>query len=472
VKHALALCLLAAACAPPRSGITAPPRNLVLVVVDTLRADHTGPGGYHERTGRDTTPFLDELAAREDVFVFPRAYSSSPWTKPSVATLLTGLDPRAHGVTLHHERLHSDHWTLAEHLQSLGFQTAAFQSNMLLAAAFGYDQGFETWGEDNLATHDTSTGDAVNADAIRWLREERDPERPLFLYVHHYEPHFTYLESGERWYPDYPGPLTGLEPMDELIGARHQLRDEEVRFLESRYDAEILQQDGQLRDLWEALEATGELDETLVVFTADHGEEFMEHGDLSHEFKLYEELVHVPLMVFDPRGANSTLLSSGLDLEAPISATDLPATLLDLLADDVLRHELEASGYAAPFPGISALTGGSRPGPRRPLAHSSYLDHEGVERGRDSLLEPPFKLIRQEAGAGFEARLELYDLSKDPGEQHDLAAERPDLVEALLERLEKELARRLSDGPGAELPAEYVDLSPEDIAKLKALGYL
>ena len=460
MKHLLPVLALAlAACGQRSTDVPPPPRNLVLVVVDTLRADHTGLHGYE----RGTTPFLDELAGRPGSFVFERAYSSAPWTKPSVATLLTGLDPRAHGVTLHHERLHSDHRTLAEHLTEAGFQTAGFQSNMLLAAAFGYDQGFAVWGEEHLATHDRSTGEDVNADAIRWLNEGRDPEAPYLLYVHHYEPHFNYLESGERWYPGYPGPLTGEEGMDELIGARHQLRQEELDFLVSRYDAEILQQDGQLQALYRALEDAGQLEETLFVVTADHGEEFMEHGDLSHEFKLYDELVHVPLLVVDPRGTRSPLAAA--DLSRPVSLTDLPATLLELMGGQPLANE---DGPLAPFPGGSFLAA-TPPGL---LAHSSYLDAEGAERSRDMLLEPPYKLIRQEAGAGFEATFELYDLEADPAERNDLAAERPDLVEVLAGRMDAELAHRLAEGPSADLAPEYVDLSPEDIAKLKALGYL
>ncbi|MDF1798972.1 MAG: sulfatase [Planctomycetota bacterium] len=458
--------LLAMACSQPAA--PPPPRNLVLVVVDTLRADHTGLGGYE----RDTTPFLDTLAAAEGSAVFGRALSSAPWTKPSVASLLTGLDPRAHGVTQHHERLHSGHLTLAEHFAAAGYQTAGFQTNMLLASVFGYDQGFEVWGEQHLATHATSTGDALNAAAERWLTTERDPERPFFLYVHHYEPHFDYLESGERWYPDYPGPLTGDESMDELVGAKDKLRAEELRFLESRYDAEIRLQDRMLGDLWDALAASDAAADTLFVVTADHGEEFLEHGDLSHEFKLFEELVHVPLLVHDPRGSRAPLAGLGAaELATPVSLTDLPKSLFGLL-DPAALDPAVARG----FPGTSFLAKGGEASAslrRAPLlGHVTYQDAEGVERSRDMLVEGDLKLMRQEAGAGFPAFVRLFDLATDPGELHDLAAERPDLVASLTARLEAELARRLAEGSPDELPAEYVDLSPEDLAKLKALGYL
>jgi len=447
MKHAFVFLALGALALASCSKASPPaPQNVLLIVVDTLRADHTGLGSYE----RETTPNLDALAKQPGAVNFTNARAASPWTKPSVASILTGLAPEDHGVTAHPEKLHADFTTLAEAFRAAGYSTGGVQSNMLISSVFGYDQGFDVWNEDHLATHDTSTGKGINAAALDFLQNGRDKDKPFFLYVHHYEPHFSYLRSGEAWYPDYPGPLTGAESMDALIGATSQLRDEEARFLAARYDAEILYQDQLLAELLAELEKLDQADDTLVVITADHGEEFLEHGQLSHQFTLYEELVHVPLLIVDPRGAEAPLLGTSA---GQVSLLDLGHTLLDLTG-----HE------AAAFPG--EMLGDEMAN----VASTRVLGTMPPFALRDMLTIDRWKLIRTQPAEKL-AVFELYDLIADPEEQQNLAVEKARLVGDLTKRLDTELLRLHAKSPAGARTAESIELSDEQVQKMKDLGY-
>jgi arylsulfatase A-like enzyme len=448
------LAVFASACG---RGETPPARNVVLIVIDTLRADQTSIHGYE----RATTPFMAAWA-QSDGQVFEWARSTAPWTKPSVASMLTGLSPQEHQLTLHMQTLPAAAPNLAQAFRDAGFQTAAVQSNLLLAHEFGYDRGFDRYIDDverTLATHDRSTGPAVNAAALEWLdgagagAGTRDAAKPFFLYIHHYEPHHNYLRDGSHWAPGYTGRLEGTESMDELYPLAGQMTAADVEFLRARYDAEILYQDELIRELVDGLRARGLLEHTAVVITSDHGEEFKEHGDLSHQYKAYDELMHVPLVVVRPGEART-----GERIANPVSLVDLGRTLLDL-----------AGQYRQEFPGRSlvGLLDGIEESPRSIIGHASTLPpgtSELVER--EMYVEGQWKLVRN-LRPGTK---ELYDLGADPGEQADLSATRADelgrLERAFLAWRQSPERRRL-DG----LPDNVRD-SPELRERLEKLGYL
>jgi choline-sulfatase len=439
-------CGLGAACgeAEPRRA-----RDVVLIVVDTLRADQTSVHGYERRT----TPFLERFA-REHGQVFEQARSPAPWTKPSVASILTGIDPREHQLLTHVSRLASGARTLAEAFAELGYDTAAIQSNKQLMSIFGFAQGFAHYDEEHLATHRDSTGAAVNAAAFRWLDETREREKPFFLYVHHYEPHFDYLRSGETYHPGYAGRLTGAEGIHDLEGALDQLLPEDIEFLRARYDAEILYQDELLEQLYAGLESRGLLENAVVVITADHGEEFAEHGDLQHKLhKAYDELLHVPLLVALPDG-----FRRGARIAQSVSTADIGRTLLD------------ACGMArTPFDGESLLPDllGRARAPRDVHSYAALLQDEPKPTiVRESIVSGGMKLIRDvHSGA-----LELYELGTDPDERNDLAAARNDLARELEQRLATwRAAHPMRVFEGNDAP---VELSPELVQRLRDLGYL
>jgi arylsulfatase A-like enzyme len=444
------VCALASCGRAARDAAPAAPHNVVWFVVDTLRADHLGLYGY----ARDTSPFLDRFAKERGV-VFDAARATAPWTKPSVASLLTGLDPRHHQVTLHHHRLHSSLDSLPEVLAARGFQTAAVQSNILLASPFGYGQGFDTYDEDALAAHDTSTGEQVHAEAVRWLREERDPSRPFFLYVHHYEPHFDYLRAGDAFADaPYEGPLKGGEAMDELIAATPLLTDADVEFLRARYDAEIRYQDELFERFVAELDALGLARDTLLVFTADHGEEFREHGRLSHQHTLFDELLRVPLVLALPGDPHP-----GRRVRTPVSLVDVGRTTLDLLGIDdrsfpgrSLRPLFAGEPARGPEPTVLAQTETLPAGATEPLA-------------LEAVVSGGWKLVR-DPRAGTRA---LYGLSADPGELVDLAARDPKRADELERELDDWLARNADRRRDFE--AEVIELSEDTLRRMRDLGY-
>ncbi|HUP22330.1 MAG TPA: sulfatase [Thermoanaerobaculia bacterium] len=277
--------------------------DVVLVVIDTLRADHVGAYGY----ARDTTPRLDALFAARGT-LFERAYAQAPWTLPSAASYLTGRHPgelqrsRAAGVVIP-----DDVPTLAERLRAGGYRTAAFVANPTLFPAAGFDRGFDTWWLPPARVESLArpAGDVVER-AAPWLEAHAGAEEPFFLYLHFIDPHDPYSSpdtSGERspFLPDYGGRLTGHDVHALYLG--HQaLAEGEAEAAADRaqitalYDSEIAWVDRALGELVDQLPPEV-VRETLWIVTSDHGEELHERGGWKHGHTLYDEQVRVPLLV-------------------------------------------------------------------------------------------------------------------------------------------------------------------------------
>jgi len=299
--HAAALLLVLAgglACAE-----AAPPRHVVLIVVDTLRADHLSLAGY----GRPTSPRLEALA-REGT-VFTRAYAHSSSTRPSVATILTGRLPSAHGVvTQGADGLAPEVPFLPARLREAGFRTLAFVTNPQVHPKLGFARGFDVFEPifpGGLEPAELNAFDLVTRPAGEVLARAREAiaaaprEMPLFVYVHLLDPHAPY-EPPPGWrerftQPGYEGPITGTL-FD--FAADDAMREDPAHLaqFEGLYDGEIAYTDAAIGDFVEWLRREGRLDHTLVGITADHGEEFLEHDDLGHGLTLYEEVVRTPML--------------------------------------------------------------------------------------------------------------------------------------------------------------------------------
>jgi len=450
-SFSLLLLFLGASCA---EGAKSTEKNLVLIVVDTLRADHMSLHGYE----RPTTPKLDAFASERGV-VFENARSSASWTKASVASIFTGLDPRQHRVQTHIDFLHSSFRTLAQTFGEAGFQTHGIQSNLYLLSGFGFDKGFIDY-EDSLssaveggtiATHDTSTGGAVNERALAWL-DERDADQPFFLYVHHYEPHHEYLTEEASFLP----PLASAEDaarrlllaeasMDELVGGVDRLTPADIDYLAARYDSEILFQDRLLGELFDGLKERGLFENSIIVVTSDHGEEFMEHGGVSHQNdKLFDELLRVPLVIASPEAVATRRV-------APVGLADLGSTLLELCG--VESPDFPGSSFAGAIVAHSPPTGEVVSHGMLPKgSFGSEADSELV-----SLVKGKWKLIQDRVSG----QVMLFDLEADPGERNDLSAADPNRVSELERSLVNYLERR--GGVGGELPPE-----PEAVRRRRA----
>jgi choline-sulfatase len=420
--------------APTRDGTEPGPRpNILLVVVDTLRADRLGSYGY----ARDTTPELDRLA--KDAIRYTRAFSHAPWTTPAVAALMTSRHPSSLGITNIQSPLPDDVVLLPELLRSAGYSTGAFVSHSFVSEKWGFARGFDRFDESNVKGHMATTSPALSDLAIAWLEDRRGENEPFFLFVHYFDPHFGYLDQpgfsfGGRD-PGYDGPVrSGVLP-GRFARDPKQVTPGDLHELERLYDSEIALTDRAIGRLLDFLRKNDLYRDTLVIVTGDHGEEFLDHGALDHAKTLFDELMNVPLLVKLP-GREAAVV-------------DRPVALIDILPTLAEWLEIESPEGVG---GVSLL-GESRP---RPI----LLETQRLRRLQGVVYGPHKLIVDLESG-----EVALYDLIADPGEQGDVSNERPEQVEAL---------RRLLDGLTSERAAESepLELTDEERERLKALGYL
>ena len=434
-------------------------------------AGSDGIGGTPPRAAGEAslTPAIDRFAADGGV-VFDEAIAQAPWTRPAVATLLTGLDPLAHGVTTLNDRLSDDAVTLPELLRDAGYRTAAFSTNWHVTEATGMAQGFG----DFVFLPDAIHSEAVDRRVIRWLDEHHETggssQEPFFLYVHTLDPHAPYEPPADlrrRFAPDAP-PDAGSRPYLERVYAAASAPGPEkaaeraalMAPIPHLYDAEVAAADRGFGQLVAALEDRGLYDDTLIVFLADHGEELGEHGHLGHGYDLYRETLHIPWIVRLPGG---TRPCGAAHVAARIQQTDLVPTLLAALGID----------RPAGLPGVDLFAGGSgdpAPAGRPAFSHIDYDGRQAVSvaLGSWTAIEP--------LSAAFGRWPELYALDRDPRELAELGGwdpQEPVRLGFLRTLIRRHLLRRgRPGGPGAGSLAETTEIDPATRRGLEALGYL
>ncbi len=409
--------LVFASCAPP------PRLNLILLTIDTCRADRLGCYGYDLLR----TQNLDRIAAGG--VLFEQARTCIPVTLPSHTTILTGLYPGAHGVRDNGRyRVPDSLVTLAEVLRRAGYRTAAFVGAFPLDARFGLDQGFEYYGDEfeGRGGDESAAGggfsifyperraSSVNEEFFTWLRTRA--REPFFAWLHYFDPH----------QPFEPPP-----PYDALYVGRP-------------YDGEIAFVDECVGQLIRRLEDRGLLDRTVLVVTADHGEALGEHGEVTHALLLHDATLRVPLLIRCP----SRMGIRGR-VAHPVRTVDLPATLLDLL------------GVGRVLPGeslVPAMRGGAAPAG----GHLLETLYGHFHFGWSPLVGYDVDGFRLVVGR----RRELFDLRNDPREERDLADLMPQKADSLFSLVEREQAR-----VGSSF-ARFLDPDARTTGKLRALGYV
>jgi len=432
-----------------QSEITRRP-NILLVTIDTLRADHCSSYGYP----RPTTPHLDALASAGTLF--ETAYTPMPTTLPAHAALFTSRTTRELGVNKNGIPLPEDATTLAEILRDEGYDTAAFVSSFVLDEQFGIDQGFELYDDDFSEASGNLRDDyqwhgkemdqpfdrhaaATVTQALEWL-QSRKQSAPFFLWVHFFDPH---------------QPLRPREPYRSQF-ARADVETEPERVVD-RYDAEVRYTDEQLGRLLEAVETLAPAGETLTVLAADHGEGLWQHGWLEHGVNLYDEATRVPFVWRWPGR-----ISAGQRISTPVSLIDLLPTLVGLL--DLPARDAAARGHD-----LSAVVTGKAPGDgeRHVFMNRRHYDRQTLGRRRVSgpaqaVRWGQWKLIDSKNERG----IELYDLAIDPGENHDVAGWRPHITDSI--KTELSAWRASQQKRNTPPPA----LSEEARKGLEALGYI
>lgn len=396
---------------------SAPHLNVLLITLDTTRADRLGCYGYESAL----TPVLDKLA--EHGVVFERAYAPAPLTLPSHATMLTGLYPPEHGLHNNGQAaLPAGLPTLATQFRAAGYETGAFVAAVVLEKKYGLDRGFQTYDDDlsqvdeSLNGHHRSrSGSAVVDAALNWLKPRT--ARPFFCWVHLFDPHYPYLAHADRFGD---------------------------RFADQPYDAEIAYVDQQVGRLIDVLRQSGVDERTIVVIAGDHGESLGEHGELTHSLTLYDSALHVPWLMSAPGER------SGGRVSQPVSLADLCPTVLDCAG---LKTPEAISGRS-----LRKMIGGRT----LPAASCFAETDEPYHHARWS----PLRAVVTDGWKYIESpRAELYDLSQDPGELRNLIEEHPGVASEMKQTLDQ-----WEDGAQRRL-AENVALSESDRRALASLGY-
>lgn len=379
-----------------------PRPNIFLFLVDTLRADHLGCYGYP----RATSPEIDAFA--RDAVLFSSARSQASWTRPSVATLFTGNFSSSHGVISRNDELTDDNFTMAESLAAAGYDTKAFVTNFNVFSYYGFHHGFNDYFEYNSSDSDGrhyTKADMLVDSVLPHL--EHDGGAPLFFYIHSMDPHYPYLPPA---------------PFDSLFRASDsdQITDDTERYYTSNrnaYDGEIAFTDYHFGRFINRLKELDLYNDSLIIFLSDHGEAFGEHGTEGHGYTLYEEQIHVPLIIKMPggRGGNTAV-------GEPVGLVDIFPTICDYLG---IRHGRAMDG-ASFLPLLEGRAGQHHP-------RSQYAEEQLDDVKLRSLITNGYKIIDTQAP---EPGVEIYDLAHDPGETRDIADGEPLLRKQMLRSIQ------------------------------------
>jgi arylsulfatase A-like enzyme len=438
-------------------------RQVILISVDTLRADHLSCYGYE----RPTSPYLDALAKESALFV--NVYAPSPWTLPSHVSMLTGLNTVRHQVNREDQRMSPDLMTLAELLKTNNFFCSAFTGGGFVSSAFGFADGFDSYYERVDEISLDHAAELCFRDVARWIEFNKD--RDFFLFIHTYQPHDPYvsplpyktrfLSEQAKWaHLNLMGYLGGKS------GIFKPLPQEERQNIIDLYDGEILYTDeGLLGPLVAILKELSLFDQTMIVFTSDHGEEFFDHGGWGHGHSLYDESLKVPLLIKFPDKK-----FKGRRIENIVSLVDIVPTVLDELRIGWSKSNIDGRSL------VPLLKGKEKD-------HRTFLSDVGENilnlhlPRKMAMNEGTFKFIlnknlSQEEKDFFQfppvpvKMLELFDLSTDPSERNSIVEKEARLAQRFLRQIEAVSARV----KGQIRETAVIDKELEQ--QLRALGYI
>ncbi len=410
------------------TNISCPDCNIIFVSFDTLRADHVHTYGYP----KNTSPTIDAFA--ENGFVFENDISASSWTLPSSMSWFTGVYPSKHKILNKYtlltptkqeisslKVLSPNMETLAEVLKKNGYNTGGFTGGAGVHSMFGYNQGFDTYIDDK----DFAGFEYTYPKAIEWIKKHQTNQ--LFVFLHGYNIHGEYIPAGGYDYRfldfKYNGKLTGSK--EEEIELREQglaegkifLTKDDVRFLTAIYDEKIQRADSEFAKFIEKYRNLGLLDKTIFILTSDHGEELYDHGQIDHGHSLYDEVIHVPLVITIPD-------AKGLKIPNQVRSIDLMPTLLDIIGvkpDENLKQQ---------FQGVSLVP--IMKGKNENLDAFSETDYRYATFKRSLRDVTGWKLVTD-----LETKInELYSLNKDKEEKNNLSDQYPDILTEIKSKLQ------------------------------------
>ena len=445
--------------------------NILMISIDTLRADHLSCYGYQGIT----TPHMDRLAA--EGALFERTISQTSWTLPALATLHTGVLQEVHGMNRHDIGLDPTFETLAETLQKAGYTTLAVVTNEFVNHAYRLDQGFDRYvfSRDPEAYHpfaglflfdflfseanERHAAFSMTSRAIEWIRRAKD--RPFFIWIHYIDPHSPYGAWYVDRFPEYDAGYRGelgreFHRFGEIDDGTFVPTEADKQHIMALYDAEIMHVDKNLGRLWKALEQMDLWDNTAIVLTSDHGEEFWDHGDIIHGRTLYTESVHVPLLIkFPPKIAPGTRVSKLAGL------VDIPPAVCEL------------TGTTPPsvYQGRSVLEL-LRGRPAQPVYVSlDKLPPQGEAFSSVGVYDPVSTYLGWTHPDKGE---QLFDAQGDPKQMLEISEKKTEVLARLRQRVQTELEGCANLRSSLRLTGEggKIELTPQMRQALRGLGYL
>jgi len=461
-------CLVLAGCS------RAPRPNVVIIVLDTLRADRLSCMGYN----RSTTPRIDAMAAQGSLY--RQAFTTCFWTLPSHASLFTGLHPVQIAATSETLHLPESNTTIAEVLGEAGYRTAAFVCNSWVSKERGFAQGFqefrEMWRAEYQAGADTTSGsmETLTVDRLKpWIARTAAGKQPFFLFVNlngvHLpyrpaEPHASQFLRDPGYDPKRVEELSRLTSGWSHLVGETPLSETDYRILNDLYDGEVAWADAQVGGILDALEKAGILDRTIVIVTSDHGEHLGEKDRMDHMSTMYEPALRIPLVIRYPRA-----FLAGTQVDDLVSITDIAPTVLDQCGAADLAPAL--SSEAASLARVEraraefVIAANERPVAGIKLLQARYpgYDWTAIDYRLRCLRAPSHKLIWKENRG-----VELYNLARDPGENENLAETQVETQRQLTALLGKSYDRMRTT-------KEYFMFESTDreaLEKLRSLGYI
>lgn len=447
--------------------------NVLLIVLDTARADRFSFLGYN----RSTSPHIDALAS--EAAIYKRAYAPAFWTLPSHASLFTGLYPSQAGATSETNRLPAFNTTLAEVLKKVGYDTAAFICNAWVSKergfAKGFDRFYEMWRPQNFSQAPKRPSRAEWAAvkmAFDWLNKRKTAKNPFFLFINFNSPHMPYFPPDPfqadfikaEYQNEEINRLSKINGMWAHLAGELKLSERDLRIMSDLYDGEIAFADYCTGKVTDQLKTLGILDDTLVIVTSDHGENIGEHGLIDHLLSMYETTLHIPLVIRYPKH-----IQAGATFDNLVSLVDIVPTILDLC--DV-RNKNKTLKFAG-----TTLAGSDQPDRTFVIAENERpingielmksrfpnFDTGKIDYRMRALRTNQHKLIWN-----IDDGKELYDLQADPGELNNLADELAEIADRLHGTLVKWMRQTPSESDVPILEGK----DHESLKILRSLGYL
>jgi len=436
---------------------------VILIVIDALRADRLSQYGYEV----DTSPAFADLASHSTVFA--NCHANAPWTRSSMATLMTGMNPVKHSVS-RATALSKEAVTLAESLRKAGMDTVGVSLNPNVTRKTGLHQGFAVF-EEMLGGRTMAYKDLREMFQLVEMWYHGGPKDSYFLFMLPMNVHGPYkvpkkkqaVLLGRRPVKGftYFGPLMkDIMKKGKAAEARGKVTPEMLQSLNEKYDTAIRHSTDRIGKFFEFLKERNYYDNALIIVTADHGEELFDHGGFSHGFSLYDELLHVPLFVKKP------FQKTGVVVSDRVTLADVYPTIMDVLDLEAPRH-IDGVSFAHLLAGGKAAGRTAEAASRPPDLYSVSWPGRCVGQ---AILDWPWKLIRVESNyEGTKDASFLFNLEGDPHETDNQAESRPDLVKELSDRMRERAAAYY--GTGANY-SQVIKLDQETTESLKALGYL